>query len=176
MTLRTRFFAATYDRQMAKTEKAGLRAFREALLAGAAGDVPPGQITDGYLQVITTAWRQRHIDADLAGLRITDVATGPNPAGGSIPLWVGGSASPAIRRADPVRHRLAPDQPRPRLAGALRAARPPPGEPARRAPRCQASCPGSSSGPRPHQSPPLAGRSASARSPRSPKTSGSSPD
>ena len=34
MTLRTRFFAATYDRQMAKTEKAGLRAFREALLAG----------------------------------------------------------------------------------------------------------------------------------------------
>ena len=39
MTLRTRFFAAMYDRQMAKTEKAGLRAFREALLAGAAGDV-----------------------------------------------------------------------------------------------------------------------------------------
>jgi alkanesulfonate monooxygenase SsuD/methylene tetrahydromethanopterin reductase-like flavin-dependent oxidoreductase (luciferase family) len=56
-----------------------------------------GQITDDYLQVITTAWRQRQIDADLAGLRITDVATGPNPAGGSIPLWVGGSASPAIR-------------------------------------------------------------------------------
>ena len=28
MTLRTRFFALTYDRQMAKTEKAGLRAFR----------------------------------------------------------------------------------------------------------------------------------------------------
>jgi ubiquinone/menaquinone biosynthesis C-methylase UbiE len=39
MTLRTRFFAATYDRQMARAEKAGLRAFREALLAGAAGDV-----------------------------------------------------------------------------------------------------------------------------------------
>ncbi len=58
-----------------------------------------GQVTDDYLQVITTAWRQRRIDTDLAGLRITDVATGPNPAGGSIPLWVGGSASPAIRRA-----------------------------------------------------------------------------
>ena len=58
-----------------------------------------GQITDDYLQVITTAWRQRHIDADLAGLRIAGVATGPNPARGSIPLWVGGSASPAIRRA-----------------------------------------------------------------------------
>ena len=29
----------TYDRQMAKTEKAGLRAFRERLLAGASGDV-----------------------------------------------------------------------------------------------------------------------------------------
>ena len=39
MTLRARFFATTYDRQMARTEKAGLRALREALLAGAAGDV-----------------------------------------------------------------------------------------------------------------------------------------
>jgi ubiquinone/menaquinone biosynthesis C-methylase UbiE len=39
MTLRTRFFALTYDRQMAGTEKAGLRAFREALLAGAKGHV-----------------------------------------------------------------------------------------------------------------------------------------
>jgi ubiquinone/menaquinone biosynthesis C-methylase UbiE len=39
MTLRTRFFAAMYDRQMATTEKAGLRGFREALLTGAAGDV-----------------------------------------------------------------------------------------------------------------------------------------
>ena len=33
MSLRTRFFALTYDRQMAKTEQAGLRAFRERLLA-----------------------------------------------------------------------------------------------------------------------------------------------
>jgi len=39
MSLRTRFFALTYDRQIAKTEKAGLRAFREGLLAGASGDV-----------------------------------------------------------------------------------------------------------------------------------------
>ena len=39
MSLRTRFFALTYDRQMAKTEKAGLRAFRERLLAEASGDV-----------------------------------------------------------------------------------------------------------------------------------------
>lgn len=39
MSLRTRFFALTYDRQMAKTEQAGLRAFRERLLAGASGDV-----------------------------------------------------------------------------------------------------------------------------------------
>ena len=30
MTLRSRFFAATYDRQMAKVEKAGLRAHRES--------------------------------------------------------------------------------------------------------------------------------------------------
>jgi ubiquinone/menaquinone biosynthesis C-methylase UbiE len=39
MSLRTKFFALTYDRQMAKTEKAGLRSFREDLLAGASGDV-----------------------------------------------------------------------------------------------------------------------------------------
>jgi hypothetical protein len=39
MTLRGRFFAMTYDRQIAKVEKAGLRACREGLLAGAAGRV-----------------------------------------------------------------------------------------------------------------------------------------
>jgi ubiquinone/menaquinone biosynthesis C-methylase UbiE len=39
MTIRSRFFAMTYDRQIAKTEKAGLGAFRESLLAGAAGQV-----------------------------------------------------------------------------------------------------------------------------------------
>jgi SAM-dependent methyltransferase len=39
MSLRTRFFAMTYDRQIARTEKAGLRAFRERLLAEASGDV-----------------------------------------------------------------------------------------------------------------------------------------
>jgi ubiquinone/menaquinone biosynthesis C-methylase UbiE len=39
MTLRTKLFAMTYDRQIAKSERAGLRAFREGLLAGAKGDV-----------------------------------------------------------------------------------------------------------------------------------------
>ena len=39
MSLRTAFFALTYDCQMAKTEKAGLRAFRDRLLVGAHGDV-----------------------------------------------------------------------------------------------------------------------------------------
>ena len=39
MTLRSRFFAATYDRQMAKVEKAGLRAHRESVLAEATGRV-----------------------------------------------------------------------------------------------------------------------------------------
>ncbi|HEY1001478.1 MAG TPA: class I SAM-dependent methyltransferase [Streptosporangiaceae bacterium] len=39
MSLRTRFFAMTYDRQIAGAERAGLRAFRERLLAGASGDV-----------------------------------------------------------------------------------------------------------------------------------------
>jgi ubiquinone/menaquinone biosynthesis C-methylase UbiE len=39
MSLRGRFFAATYDRQMATTEAAGLGALREQVLANAAGDV-----------------------------------------------------------------------------------------------------------------------------------------
>jgi ubiquinone/menaquinone biosynthesis C-methylase UbiE len=39
MSLRTRFFALTYDRQIARAEAAGLRAMRERLLAGAHGDV-----------------------------------------------------------------------------------------------------------------------------------------
>jgi len=39
MSLRARLFAMTYDRQMAKTEKAQLRALRQDLLAAAAGDV-----------------------------------------------------------------------------------------------------------------------------------------
>ena len=39
MTLRSRFSAMTYDRQTARVEKAGLRAYREGLLAGAAGRV-----------------------------------------------------------------------------------------------------------------------------------------
>lgn len=39
MSLRTRLFALTYDRQLAAAEDAGLRAFRQRLLAGAAGDV-----------------------------------------------------------------------------------------------------------------------------------------
>ena len=39
MTLRARFFALTYDRQMARTEQAGLAEFRARLLAGVAGQV-----------------------------------------------------------------------------------------------------------------------------------------
>jgi ubiquinone/menaquinone biosynthesis C-methylase UbiE len=39
MSLRSKLFALTYDRQMAKVEKAGLRALRESLLAAASGDV-----------------------------------------------------------------------------------------------------------------------------------------
>jgi ubiquinone/menaquinone biosynthesis C-methylase UbiE len=39
MSLRTTFFALTYDRQIAGAERAGLHAFREQLLAGAHGEV-----------------------------------------------------------------------------------------------------------------------------------------
>src|SRR6266496_3153857 len=39
MSLRSKLFALTYDRQMAKTEKAQLGALRQSLLAAASGDV-----------------------------------------------------------------------------------------------------------------------------------------
>ena len=39
MSLRSKLFALTYDRQMAKVEKTTLRALRESLLAEAGGDV-----------------------------------------------------------------------------------------------------------------------------------------
>jgi ubiquinone/menaquinone biosynthesis C-methylase UbiE len=39
MSLRSRFFALTYDRQLARVERAGLHAMRERLLGGAAGRV-----------------------------------------------------------------------------------------------------------------------------------------
>lgn len=39
MSLRSKLFALTYDRQITRAEDAGLRAMRERLLAGASGDV-----------------------------------------------------------------------------------------------------------------------------------------
>jgi hypothetical protein len=39
MSVRSRLFAMTYDRQMAKTEEAGLRELRRGLLAAASGQV-----------------------------------------------------------------------------------------------------------------------------------------
>src|SRR5260370_20591626 len=39
MALRSRFFAMTYDGEIARGEKAGLRAYREGVLAGANGQV-----------------------------------------------------------------------------------------------------------------------------------------
>ncbi|GAB3754160.1 TIGR03619 family F420-dependent LLM class oxidoreductase [Microlunatus parietis] len=58
-----------------------------------------GRTTDAYLDVITRAWAEPLVSADAAGLSFTDVATGPNPPGGALPLWVGGQSRAAIRRA-----------------------------------------------------------------------------
>jgi len=52
MSLRTKFFAMTYDRQIAGAEKAGLRAFRERLLAGASGDVMHDQFINRLCDAI----------------------------------------------------------------------------------------------------------------------------
>jgi probable F420-dependent oxidoreductase len=58
-----------------------------------------GRTTDAYLDVVVRAWANETVDADGDGLRFSDVATGPAPPGGAVPLWVGGAAPVAIRRA-----------------------------------------------------------------------------
>jgi probable F420-dependent oxidoreductase len=58
-----------------------------------------GPTTDRHLEVITAAWSQDEVSADHPGLTFADVATGPRPRRGSVPLWVGGSGSSAMRRA-----------------------------------------------------------------------------
>ncbi|WP_199517356.1 TIGR03619 family F420-dependent LLM class oxidoreductase [Nucisporomicrobium flavum] len=58
-----------------------------------------GQVTDRYLDLITTAWARERVSAELPGMRITDAATGPRPAAGRLPVWAGGASPRAIRRA-----------------------------------------------------------------------------
>lgn len=58
-----------------------------------------GRTTDEYLDVITRAWAAESVSADLPGLQFADVATGPTPHGGALPLWIGGHAPAALRRA-----------------------------------------------------------------------------
>ncbi|MEH1130633.1 TIGR03619 family F420-dependent LLM class oxidoreductase [Micromonospora sp. CPCC 206061] len=55
-----------------------------------------GATTDAYLEIITRAWAEPTVSA---APHFQDVATGPNPPGGSVPLWVGGAGKAAIRRA-----------------------------------------------------------------------------
>ena len=54
-----------------------------------------GPVTDEYLDVITGAWARERVD----GPGYQDVATGPRPPGGRVPVWVGGASRRAIRRA-----------------------------------------------------------------------------
>jgi probable F420-dependent oxidoreductase len=72
-----------------------------------------GRTTDAYLDVVVRAWANDTVSADTGGLRFADVATGPAPAGGAVPLWVGGAAPAAIRRA--ARHGTAWHPINPRL-------------------------------------------------------------
>jgi probable F420-dependent oxidoreductase len=73
-----------------------------------------GRTTDAYLDVIVRAWTHETVSADHDGLHFRDVATGPAPPGGTVPLWVGGSAPAAIRRA--ARHATAWHPINPKLA------------------------------------------------------------
>jgi probable F420-dependent oxidoreductase len=58
-----------------------------------------GRTTDAYLETIVQAWSQETVHRDGPGLRFEPVATGPNPPGGRVPVWVGGTGRAAIRRA-----------------------------------------------------------------------------
>ncbi|WP_152361958.1 TIGR03619 family F420-dependent LLM class oxidoreductase [Microlunatus speluncae] len=58
-----------------------------------------GRTSDDHLDVITRAWAADTVSAETPDFRFTDVATGPTPPGGRLPLWVGGHAPAAIRRA-----------------------------------------------------------------------------
>ncbi len=48
---------------------------------------------------MTDAWAHETVSSDRPGLRFADVATGPTPPAGIVPIWSGGSGKPAIRRA-----------------------------------------------------------------------------
>ena len=85
MTLRSRFFAMTYDRQMTKVEKAGLRAYREGLLASAAGQVLEIGAGTGFEPALLRPGR-RVADPDRA--RDPDAA----PAGAQGPHFPGSAA------------------------------------------------------------------------------------
>jgi probable F420-dependent oxidoreductase len=58
-----------------------------------------GRMTDAYLDLITQAWKQEQVSAELAGLSLRDVATGPAPPSRHVSVWVGGNSAAAIRRA-----------------------------------------------------------------------------
>ena len=64
MSLRASFFAMTYDRQIARAEQAGLRAFRQRLLAGATGQVI--EIGGG------TGLNLPHYGSDVESLTVTE--------------------------------------------------------------------------------------------------------
>jgi probable F420-dependent oxidoreductase len=59
-----------------------------------------GRITDEYLLAVTQAWTNDQVSLDGDYVSDTDVSTGPRPARSPHPpIWVGGTAPAAIRRA-----------------------------------------------------------------------------
>ena len=58
-----------------------------------------GRLADAYLEVITGAWESERISSSAPGLVFHDIATGPVPLGGRVPLWVGGASPRAISRS-----------------------------------------------------------------------------
>ena len=60
-----------------------------------------GAVTDEYLDVLDLLWSSDGEPVSHHGTHVSfdDVCAGPRPEGGRVPVWVGGNAPPALRRA-----------------------------------------------------------------------------
>jgi len=58
-----------------------------------------GSLTDEALDVIRAAWDQELVSVRTPHWTFEDLAVAPHPRQASVPIWIGGSSRPALRRA-----------------------------------------------------------------------------
>jgi probable F420-dependent oxidoreductase len=58
-----------------------------------------GRITDEVIDVVQAAFADEYPDVETPRFRVHDAGMAPRPRQSSIPIWVGGSSKPALRRA-----------------------------------------------------------------------------